>query len=231
MDLTCLLNTSLSDYLSSSFRSICFQCTHFQPDGLGIIVLNCGCQFCASCLKDMLISATDGNIVQNVFEKENQQQIKCVCDSFFDCTDALGKLEMLGEGFGEEKNRAKLRMGKYAFAICMICKASFLNEDDSIDVNVDTNNKKQNFRMKIKMKSIPNEFVKGIDYIDSDHIICAHCYRKELQKETYIKSVEGTNGEYKQFICMVCMKEHIIEEKEFEGKMQKSCCAEKCIIY
>ena len=70
---------------------------------------------------------------------------------------------------------------------------------------------------------------KGIDYIDTEHILCSSCYKRELQHETYIHMVNESGD--REIHCAVCDKEHIISEKEFEGQIEKTCCAEKCIIF
>ncbi len=228
IDLILHFQTSFNNIMQSSLNQMCFQCTHFSTDD-SIIVLNCNCHFDIQCLKDMLISATDGKNVQNVFERNHQQSLLCLCGDVFNCDEALKRLIAKGVTFDADREKAKQRMIKYAIGYCMICKKCFLSEDENVDLSVDTNNKKLAYRFKVTMKAKKKEMTKGIDYIDTEHILCSSCYKRELQHETYIHMVNESGD--REIHCAVCDKEHIISEKEFEGQIEKTCCAEKCIIF
>ena len=220
--------TSFNNIMLSSLHQMCFQCSHFSSDD-SIIVLNCDCHFDIQCLKDMLISATDGKNVQNIFERNHQQSLNCLCGDPFNCDEALQRLIAKGVTFDSDRERAKQRMVKYAIGYCMICKKCFLSDDENVDLSVDTNNKKLAYRFKVQMKAKKKNLTKGIDYIDTEHILCASCYKRELQRETYIHMVNESGD--REIHCAVCDKEHVISEKEFEGQIEKTCCAEKCIIF
>lgn len=189
--------------------------------------MKCGCSYCCTCLNEMIITATEGNIVQNVFERNRKKKIRCSCGGGFDAAEAL---RLLGEENESNENyaSAKKRLNKYALSYCLKCCRAYNDEGDSsnVDVTVDSMGKgksKLYASIKILSSEVDKEMKEGIDYTECNHIICMKCIRKEELKE------EEESADIK-IKCSVCGVVHHIDKNEWGSKVKKSCCP-ACMIY
>ena len=239
-----LYKTTFNDYLYSFLKQICFKCNNIYDDLSQLSILKCSCQFCCNCLLTITKDATEGNIIQNVFEKIRQKVIKCFCNLDLNIEQAIEILSLTND-FQECKERAKGRLRKYALGYCMVCKNSFFNPNNStsVDVSVDSNlpSKRKYHRIKIlSNKKHKENIIRGIDYTETEHILCNKCFEREVNSNMFSKGHKKKNSKGKNdfainsqcrtLFCGVCNIEHDINESEFEGRIKTSCCGQGCII-
>ena len=170
-------------------------------------------------------------------------KIQCpICSGNFSYEDAIEHLKDIKES---DKDNAINRMREYASTLCLICgekvreKNDNLNQDDLLENNNIKKNeevdKRYNEIKKYKTVNLKREGErnKGIDYIDTEHVICFNCFEKnKIKKILDDSSYSGDdedNSEKKFFInlekgncfCRICYKKHNLLEKAVKNG---ACC-------
>lgn len=241
-----LYKTSFDDYINSFLNKFCHKCNIICDEPFQITKLSCSCQFCENCLLTVTEKVTEGHVIQNIFEKIHNKISKCYCNNKFNLDQAIEALTKTHNDLQEYKDKAKERLKKYALGYCMICKHCFnINNSTFVDVSVDSNihSQKKYHRVKIiSNKKNKGNAIKGIDFIETEHIICNKCFEREVKSNTFSKANKKKNtkknddinitttNQSRTLFCGVCNIEHDLHEYEFEGRVKKSCCGQGCVI-
>ena len=147
-------------------------------------------------------------------------------------------LQTQGRNFENETEEATIRMRDYCNSICFNCLKKFENENNievehnkmknKIKLNVTINKHciKEAKKNKIINQNYENEFENGIDYNDTQHCLCAQCYKKIKIKR--IKKINEEN--FKVVLCNICGVNHLINEKDWNKIIKSDVCC-KCNIF
>ena len=249
-DIIYLTGMNIGRYLLELSKSLCNQCgkTCSQSD---ILTMKCQCQFCKECLTANLQSSTNGEMLLNRFEKNYGEKFGCLCKNVFDPEEAFQLLKIDPEPY---KINAQHRMNQYVRIFCIICGLQVVDSQDEMIVN--TNRTSDNyFRFKIKkpegyknrpgvesdrsrpksnrtgnsVNTNPGNSQENNEISYCDHIMCANCIERELQKDSLAQEEESKKS-YKTFMCKICGVEHNIEKSEWNKIFKKTCCV-TCIIF
>lgn len=229
------VNDINGDNNSNNNDDICIMCKKPQSN---LIAIACGCKYCEDCLYDLLNTITEGKIMLNGYEaiQLSLSNIdKCAnCEKSINLTDIVMLLEERGRNFEVEENEAKIRMNNYCKTMCFDCNKKFSNEKS---LEVGHNSKKEMLRLNVMinkhcLKDLKRnmgedlEIVPGLDYSESQHVVCYDCYKKN--KDAKIKRINDV--EYKVLTCNICSVRHYFNMKDWD-KWNKSeaCC--KCSIF
>ena len=234
---------NMINYLQQKLSVNCSKCKNFFTKR-NLNNLKCKCLLCDKCLDELIIQITQGKKILNKYEKLNLDKIQCpICNGNFSYEDAIEHLKDIKES---DKDNAIERMREYASTLCLICgekvreKRDDTNQDDLLENN---NINKKNDEVygkyteiqKYKIVNLKREGErnKGIDYIDTEHVICINCFEKNkikkiLDDSSYSDNDED-NSEKKFFInlekgicfCRLCYKKHTLLEKTVKGA---ACC-------
>ena len=233
---------NMINYLQQKLSVNCSKCKNFFTKR-NLNNLKCKCLLCDKCLDELIIQITDGKKILNKYEKLNLDKIQCpICSGNFSYEDAIEHLKDIKES---DKDNAINRMREYASTLCLICgekvreKNDNLNQDDLLENNNIKKNeevdKRYNEIKKYKTVNLKREGErnKGIDYIDTEHVICFNCFEKnKIKKILDDSSYSGDdedNSEKKFFInlekgncfCRICYKKHNLLEKAVKNG---ACC-------
>ena len=229
------INDINGDNNSNNNDDNCIMCKKPQSN---LIAIACGCKYCEDCLYDLLNTITEGKIMLNGYEaiQLSLSNIdKCAnCEKSINLTDIVMLLEERGRNFEVEENEAKIRMNNYCKTMCFDCNKKFTNEKS---LEVGHNSKKEMLRLNVMinkhcLKDLKRnmgedlEIVPGLDYSESQHVVCYDCYKKN--KDAKIKRINDV--EYKVLTCNICSVRHYFNMKDWD-KWNKSeaCC--KCSIF
>ena len=226
---------NISNNINNNDDDNCIKCKKPQSD---LITITCGCKYCEDCLYELLNTITEGQIILNGYEANNistNDIDKCPdCDKKINLNNIVLLLEEKGRNFEVEYNEAKIRMNNYCKTMCLDCTKKFTNEKS---LEVGHNSKKEILRLNVMinkhcLKDLKRnigedlDIVPGLDYSESQHVICYDCYKKN--KDAKIKRINEV--EYKVITCNICSFKHYFNMKDWD-KWNKSdaCC--KCIIF
>lgn len=253
-DIIVLTGMNISNYLLNLSKTLCTQCSKVFEENF-ILVMKCQCQFCRDCLTSNLHAATNGEMLQNKFEKNYGEKYGCICKNVFDPEDAFKLLKIDPAPY---RLNAQSRMNQYVGIFCIICGLQVLEGGD--DMMVNTNRTTDNYyKFKIKKpdsysknkgqdnegkqnktnrtqsqqsshrsyRTQNNAIYNEVSYFD--HIMCSNCVEIELQKDTNGHEGNAKINE-KVFLCKICDVDHIIEKNEWNNIFKKTCCS-TCSIY
>ena len=226
---------NISNNINNNDDANCIKCKKPQSD---LITITCGCKYCEDCLYELLNTITEGQIILNGYEANHistNDIDKCPdCDKKINLDNIVLLLEEKGRNFEVEYNEAKIRMNNYCKTMCLDCTKKFTNEKS---LEVGHNSKKEILRLNVMinkhcLKDLKRnigedlDIVPGLDYSESQHVICYDCYKKN--KDAKIKRINEV--EYKVITCNICSFKHYFNMKDWD-KWNKSdaCC--KCIIF
>ena len=226
---------NISNNINNNDDDNCIKCKKPQSN---LITITCGCKYCEDCLYELLNTITEGQIILNGYEANNistNDIDKCPdCDKKINLNNIVLLLEEKGRNFEVEYNEAKIRMNNYCKTMCLDCTKKFTNEKS---LEVGHNSKKEILRLNVMinkhcLKDLKRnigedlDIVPGLDYSESQHVICYDCYKKN--KDAKIKRINEV--EYKVITCNICSFKHYFNMKDWD-KWNKSdaCC--KCIIF
>ena len=237
---------NMINYLQNKLSVNCSKCKNFFTKR-NLNNLKCKCLLCDKCLNELIMQITQGKKILNKYEKLNLDKIQCpICSGNFSYEDAIEHLKDIKES---DKDNAIERMSEYACTLCLICgekvreKKDGQNQDELLDKNNKNNINKKNdedndkYTEIIKYKIInlkrEGERNKGIDYIDTEHVICINCFEKSKIKkildDSSVSDNDDDNSERKFFInfekgvcfCRLCYKKHTLSEKTVKNA---ACC-------
>jgi hypothetical protein len=118
-----------------------------------------------------------------------------------------------------ERNKKELNsQSKSAFSTKDQTIPNFIQNSQFNSNNNNINSNNNNF------ESDDNE---EISYYD--HIICANCIEKELQKDA--QNYENRRKQDKIFHCKICDVDHVIECSQWNKIFKKGCCSSGCDIF
>lgn len=195
---------------------MCFNCYSKKQK---LYSLSCSCQFCQECLLIILRKATNNKIILNSYESKLLPRLSCVCKGSFTYSEVMQCFSNIL--FEEEKLMAKNRLIQLVLRTCLVCLQDIFIGNSS----------KKDFR---KLKLVEQK-IKGRDFIDSEHVICSHCFVK-IDNQIYEK-IENRNNqrvyvykEVKNVHCNICNILHSIDKTVWNKKNNSICC-NKCSIY
>lgn len=243
-DIMTIFNKTIQQMMLVIITKSCFSCgDQFKRDDLN--QLSCSCLMCRGCLLKMIKKSTDNKIILTKYEKSINKGHYCTCVGIFNIAEAT---TLIKEPFTEEYNQAMIRMAQIVANNCMICCRNLLedNKNNNNEANNPANAKKKDYVQLKIAKQNNNQLKFGIDYIDSDHLICFKCIKKlGLDNSSYSikkkrekvkdKKVKGNDREIDiedqlaQY-CTICNIEHIIDKKGIYIKRDTVCCTNQCIL-
>lgn len=216
-------NNNRENKINTDENDTCLMCSKDS----NILISSCGCKFCDDCIFNIIDSITDNQIILNGYEKkqlsEQNLDVCPICQQKISLSYLLILLQSQGRNFENENEEAITRMINYCNTICFNCEKKFENEND---IEVEHNKKKIMIKLnviinkhclkeakknKINSENYENEFENGIDYSETQHRLCAPCYKKIKIKR--IKEINKEN--YKVVGCNICGVNHLISEKEW----------------
>lgn len=247
-DIIYLTGMNISNYILELSKTLCAQCGK-TCNSSDILTMKCQCQFCKECLTSNLQASTNGEMLLNKFEKNYGEKYGCLCKNVFEPEEAFKLLRIDPEPY---KINAQHRMNQYVRIFCILCGLQVVDSADEMMVN--TNRTTDNyFRFKIKKPSgykvrTGEESARSkqksnrsggsvntntgndtneVSYCD--HIMCANCVERELQKDSAAQEEESKKS-CKVFMCKICNVEHYIEKAEWNKIFKKTCCV-TCSIF
>ena len=191
----------------------------------------------------MIIQITEGKKILNIYEKKNLYKMPCsICGFNFSYEDAIDHLKDIKQS---DKNNAIKRMAEYANTLCLVCgekvrekNDNLSNSDSNIEKNEEDKTKEKEKYTEIKKYKViklkrEGDKNKGIDYIDTEHVICFDCF--EYNKISNVDDISNSSDEdqddssKKYFInyakgfcfCRLCDKRHILLDK---NSKEAACC-------
>ena len=221
---------NMINYLQQKLSVMCSRCKEFFTKR-NLNNLKCKCILCDKCLNDMIIQTTNGKKILNIYEKNNFGKMSCSeCGGSFSYENVLDHLKDIKES---DKEKAIGRMEEYAKTLCLICgekvrekkseeNNNIINEDEEEDEEIEKYTELKKFK-KILLKR-ESERNKGIDYIDTEHVICLDCDEKNKRNkilentssdddESYIEKKYSINYTEGTCFCRICNKKHNLLEK------------------
>ena len=221
---------NMINYLQQKLSVMCSRCKEFFTKR-NLNNLKCKCILCDKCLNDMIIQTTNGKKILNIYEKNNFGKMSCSeCGGSFSYENVLDHLKDIKES---DKEKAIGRMEEYAKTLCLICgekvrekkseeNNNIINEDEEEDEEIEKYTELKKFK-KILLKR-ESEGNKGIDYIDTEHVICLDCDEKNKRNkilentssdddESYIEKKYSINYTEGTCFCRICNKKHYLLEK------------------
>ena len=247
---------NMINYLQLKLTISCSQCKNFFTKK-NLNNLKCKCLLCDKCLTDMINTITQGKKILNIYEKNNLGKIKCIiCNGNFDYNNTIEYLKDIKES---DKDKAINRMMEYANTLCFICgdkvreksnnsnninnsnnngnisNSDFIQDESSINNEEEKEKEKYSEIKKYKIIKLKREGEKnkGIDYIDTNHVICMDCFEKNKTNNILNTSSDEDeeNSKNKYYInfkegacfCCLCNKKHFLLDKiQKDGNCCKS---------
>ena len=232
------LNDNIESKINGDDNDTCMMCSKNN----NILISSCGCKICDDCMYTLVDSITKSQIILNGYEKKQlfeQDLDKCpLCEQKISLNYLIMLLQTQGRNFENETEEATIRMRDYCNSICFNCLKKFENENNievehnkmknKIKLNVTINKHciKEAKKNKIINQNYENEFENGIDYNDTQHCLCAQCYKKIKIKR--IKKINEEN--FKVVLCNICGVNHLINEKDWNKIIKSDVCC-KCNIF
>ena len=232
------LNDNIESKINGDDNDTCMMCAKNN----NILISSCGCKICDDCMYTLVDSITKSQIILNGYEKKQlfeQDLDKCpLCEQKISLNYLIMLLQTQGRNFENETEEATIRMRDYCNSICFNCLKKFENENNievehnkmknKIKLNVTINKHciKEAKKNKIINQNYENEFENGIDYNDTQHCLCAQCYKKIKIKR--IKKINEEN--FKVVLCNICGVNHLINEKDWNKIIKSDVCC-KCNIF
>ena len=232
------LNDNIESKINGDDNDTCMMCAKNN----NILISSCGCKICDDCMYTLVDSITKSQIILNGYEKKQlfeQDLDKCpLCEQKISLNYLIMLLQTQGRNFENETEEAIIRMRDYCNSICFNCLKKFENENNievehnkmknKIKLNVTINKHciKEAKKNKIINQNYENEFENGIDYNDTQHCLCAQCYKKIKIKR--IKKINEEN--FKVVLCNICGVNHLINEKDWNKIIKSDVCC-KCNIF
>ena len=232
------LNDNIESKINGDDNDTCMMCAKNN----NILISSCGCKICDDCMYTLVDSITKSQIILNGYEKKQlfeQDLDKCpLCEQKISLNYLIMLLQTQGRNFENETEEATIRMRDYCNSICFNCLKKFENENNievehnkmknKIKLNVTINKHciKEAKKNKIINQNYENEFENGIDYNDTQHCLCAQCYKKIKIKR--IKKISEEN--FKVVECNICGVNHLISEKEWNKVIKSDVCC-KCNVF
>ena len=232
------LNDNIESKINGDDNDTCMMCAKNN----NILISSCGCKICDDCIYTLIDSITKSQIILNGYEKKQlfeQDLDKCpLCEQKISLNYLIMLLQTQGRNFENETEEATIRMRDYCNSICFNCLKKFENENNievehnkmknKIKLNVTINKHciKEAKKNKIINQNYENEFENGIDYNDTQHCLCAQCYKKIKIKR--IKKINEEN--FKVVLCNICGVNHLINEKDWNKIIKSDVCC-KCNIF
>ena len=232
------LNDNIESKINGDDNDTCMMCAKNN----NILISSCGCKICDDCMYTLVDSITKSQIILNGYEKKQlfeQDLDKCpLCEQKISLNYIIMLLQTQGRNFENETEEATIRMRDYCNSICFNCLKKFENENNievehnkmknKIKLNVTINKHciKEAKKNKIINQNYENEFENGIDYNDTQHCLCAQCYKKIKIKR--IKKINEEN--FKVVLCNICGVNHLINEKDWNKIIKSDVCC-KCNIF
>ena len=232
------LNDNIESKINGDDNDTCMMCAKNN----NILISSCGCKICDDCMYTLVDSITKSQIILNGYEKKQlfeQDLDKCpLCEQKISLNYLIMLLQTQGRNFENETEEATIRMRDYCNSICFNCLKKFENENN---IEVEHNKKKNKIKLnvtinkhcikeakknKIINQNYENEFENGIDYNDTQHCLCAQCYKKIKIKR--IKKINEEN--FKVVLCNICGVNHLINEKDWNKIIKSDVCC-KCNIF
>ena len=232
------LNDNIESKINGDDNDTCMMCAKNN----NILISSCGCKICDDCIYTLVDSITKSQIILNGYEKKQlfeQDLDKCpLCEQKISLNYLIMLLQTQGRNFENETEEATIRMRDYCNSICFNCLKKFENENN---IEVEHNKKKNKIKLnvtinkhcikeakknKIINQNYENEFENGIDYNDTQHCLCAQCYKKIKIKR--IKKINEEN--FKVVLCNICGVNHLINEKDWNKIIKSDVCC-KCNIF
>ena len=191
-------------------------------------MLKCKCRYCDVCLQIKCEKATKGYMVLNRYEMNTFEKMVCECNYEFNLNEAVKMINVADQQ--DKAQNAALRMLEYVQTKCMNCTIDVRkqNEQGYQDMMAYTNVRIEN------ENEIEIELHKGIDYVDSEHVMCLNCAGGLLstKKNVFQNTIR----------CSICDKEHFVSFKVDTKKMTKedkkkmreedgACCQTECNIF
>ena len=257
-DIINLTGKNLGNFLNETSQSICGQCGKACSSN-DIITMKCGCMFCRDCLMANLQAATNGEMLQNKFERNYGEKFGCICKNVFDPDEAFKLLKIDPEPY---RVSAQNRMNQYVGIFCIICGMQVLDGVDDMMVNTNRTNDNY-FRFKIVKPESVKQNTNGENL--SQRTMSQRSGRNSIPPNIPPQNVESgqNSGQYneisycphimcagciekdlqrdscvnddnvkgfKVFMCKICEVEHYIEKSEWNKIFKKSCCVTCSII-
>ena len=230
---------NMINYLQQKLSVECSKCKNFFTKR-NLNNLKCKCLLCDNCLDEMIIQTTNGKKILNVYEKNHLNKMSCsVCGGSFSYEDAIDHLKNIKQS---DKDNAIKRMAEYAITLCLICgekvREKYENDENDTNNNIEKEEEKEKEKYteikkykKIKLKR-EGERNKGIDYIDTEHVICFDCFEKNKINNVLdiSSSDEDENNSHNKYyinyakgdcFCRICNKKHILMDKNVKNS---ACC-------
>ena len=235
------------NYITDDFRhlldSFCFKCLKFITNKKSnkpheIKKLDCHCQFCTSCIEEIIKENTKGKSYLNKYELKTIKRTKCLCGKDIDLEtlfkfskikpeDIKKAEERLIEKINERcclcEENDPLKIFKFAIVdgpfhfMCIKCHEEELKKHDRIEKNEDDSNF-------ISKNSKVNNNNTSKDLTSSDSRI----------KNNF------NDEQNKKFSCKICFDDHIWSPNNMKDvigkvpcskKQSKTCCGKKCQIF
>ena len=215
---------AVNDFILSS----CFACNEHKALS-ELRVLKCKCRYCDVCLQIKCEKATKGYMVLNRYEMNTFEKMVCECNYEFNLNEAVKMINIADQQ--HKAQNAAIRMLEYVQTKCMNCTIDVRkqNEQGYQDIMAYTNVNIENEN--------ESELTKGIDYVDSEHVICLNCAGGLLstKKNVFQNTIR----------CSICDKEHFVSfkidtkkksqmMKDDKKKMREddgACCQTECNIF
>lgn len=229
-DIMTIFKKTIQQMMIDIINKSCFSCGS-QYNKEDIIKLSCSCLICKICLLKKINQATNNRIILNKYEKSINFEGYCLCVGRFNLQKAIQLIEM---PFTEETNQAMNRFTQTVLLSCMACCQN-INDLDSIKDTSANVNKREYIQLKIS-KTIHNNLRPGLDYVDSDHLICLKCINNlglnnigNSIKRKGSKLKDKVIEEYSQY-CSLCGIDHIIDKNTLYSKKDTIICGHQCLI-
>ena len=221
-------NNYILNAVNDCILSSCFACNERKALS-ELKVLKCKCRYCDVCLQIKCEKATKGYVVLNRYEMNTFEKMVCECNYEFNLNEAVKMINVADQQ--DKAQNAAIRMLEYVQTKCMNCTIDVRkqNEQGYQDMMAYTNVKIENEN--------ESELNKGIDYVDSEHVICLNCAGGLLstKKNVFQNTIQ----------CSICDKEHFVSfkidmkkksqmMKDDKKKMREddgACCQTECNIF
>lgn len=223
-----LFKRNIGNMLLEKSKMTCFSCDSIKnvnskskTDEL-LILPNCHCQFCTTCLDLYIDKSTYNYVVLSKFDYyilENYHNIKkflCPCNDTFDIDSAI---KLTNKDVSQKRIECKERLRNYVLTICFNCHNQF-RKNEKIDYSDGSD-----FKL---VQIIEDPQVNSSNDISNEwHLVCNDCI-KQIKELSKTRKNNEESAERKIILCEICKTNHHVETKEWRRVFNPSC---SCMIY